>query len=255
MFHIGTSGYSYVHWKKIIKNLNDYSKYLNSVEINNTFYKFPSTNISKKWSKLVDPNFTFTIKINQIFTHFYQLNFDNQKRIKQLKSFFDNLIPIKSQIVCYLFQFNNKFKYNQKNIEKIIYLKSILDKLIKYSEKSNSEKSNFSKNRLAFAFEFRNLDWYVQENADLFNKLDFSLVFWNHGRIETPIFNQKNMYFRLHGTEQNNYCGKYDIQYKKKLVKTIKKFKPQNAFVYFNNVDCQYDGLKDAIEMNKLVNL
>ncbi len=55
--NICTSGYQYDFWqgkfypKELPKNkyLDYYSKYFSCVEINNTFYKFPTIETIKKW--------------------------------------------------------------------------------------------------------------------------------------------------------------------------------------------------------------
>lgn len=66
--HIGTSGWSYEHWKenfypKLVKSANllkYYSSVFSTVEINNTFYRMPKTTTVKKWQQNVPQDFLFS---------------------------------------------------------------------------------------------------------------------------------------------------------------------------------------------------
>lgn len=66
---IGTSGYSYKTWKPsfypadlpVDKFLNFYSQKLPVVEINSTFYRFPSRKVLSAWAAEVGEDFSFVI--------------------------------------------------------------------------------------------------------------------------------------------------------------------------------------------------
>ncbi|MEM7263428.1 MAG: DUF72 domain-containing protein [Planctomycetota bacterium] len=74
---LGTSGYSYPEWKGAFfpeglaadRFLEFYAQHLPSVEINNTFYRFPTPRLFEEWLPLVPPNFTFAVKANLRITH------------------------------------------------------------------------------------------------------------------------------------------------------------------------------------------
>jgi uncharacterized protein YecE (DUF72 family) len=78
---VGTSGYSYKEWKgsfypEDLKNedmLAYYSKKLNAVEINNTFYRLPKKEMLETWSSQVPDNFQFVLKASRKITHFKKL--------------------------------------------------------------------------------------------------------------------------------------------------------------------------------------
>ena len=77
----GTSGFSYSEWKgkfypeKLAapKMLGYYAERLNSVEINNTFYRLPRREILEKWAAQVPPDFAFVLKANRRITHQHRL--------------------------------------------------------------------------------------------------------------------------------------------------------------------------------------
>ena len=62
---IGTSGYQYKHWKgdfypedmPVSKWFDHYSKYFDTVEINNTFYKMADAETFADWRKAAPDNF------------------------------------------------------------------------------------------------------------------------------------------------------------------------------------------------------
>jgi len=78
---IGTSGYSYKEWKGNFypeKFPNDqmlgyYAQRLNSVEINNTFYRLPKETVLETWAGQVPDAFRFSIKASRRITHIKRL--------------------------------------------------------------------------------------------------------------------------------------------------------------------------------------
>lgn len=77
----GTSGYAYPEWKPAFypqelaqKNfLKFYAERLDTVEINNTFYRFPSEKVLQTWRDETPDGFTFAVKATQKITHYGRL--------------------------------------------------------------------------------------------------------------------------------------------------------------------------------------
>jgi uncharacterized protein YecE (DUF72 family) len=73
----GSSGYSYKEWKGSFypSDLPDaamlrfYAERLNAVEINNTFYRMPTSSVMSGWAQQVPDDFVFVIKAPQRITH------------------------------------------------------------------------------------------------------------------------------------------------------------------------------------------
>jgi len=82
-WYVGTSGYSYKEWKGNFypeslpqqDMLRYYGERLPCVEINNTFYRMPRTNVLETWRDSVPDNFRFVVKASQRITH--------RKRLKE----------------------------------------------------------------------------------------------------------------------------------------------------------------------------
>ena len=78
---VGTSGYSYKEWKgtfypeklEAADMLSYYATRLSTVEINNTFYRMPTTALLERWSAQVPDGFTFVLKGAQRITHMRRL--------------------------------------------------------------------------------------------------------------------------------------------------------------------------------------
>ena len=77
----GASGYSFKEWKgsfypadmKPDGMLGFYSARLPTVEINNTFYRMPKTDMLENWVRTTPPAFRFAIKASRRITHFAHL--------------------------------------------------------------------------------------------------------------------------------------------------------------------------------------
>jgi uncharacterized protein YecE (DUF72 family) len=78
---IGTSGFDYKEWKPSFypqdlrkgEFLYFYSRQLNSVEINNTFYRLPSAKSIGSWATATPEEFRFSLKAPRKITHFERL--------------------------------------------------------------------------------------------------------------------------------------------------------------------------------------
>ena len=78
---VGTSGYSYKEWKGSFypadlpdkEMLSSYAGQLPAVEINNTFYRQPTSAVLKSWGEQVPDNFRFVLKASRRITHIKRL--------------------------------------------------------------------------------------------------------------------------------------------------------------------------------------
>ena len=88
---VGTSGYSYKEWKghfypekiKPAEMLAFYSRKLETVEINNTFYRMPRKEMLKSWAGQVPENFSFVLKASRRITHQQRLK-DSRESLSYL---------------------------------------------------------------------------------------------------------------------------------------------------------------------------
>src|SRR4051812_22442808 len=79
--YVGTAGWSYPsgegRWDGVFypdeladkEKLPYYAQFFNAVEINSSFYRPPNPHVARTWADRVSPEFRFTAKLWQKFTH------------------------------------------------------------------------------------------------------------------------------------------------------------------------------------------
>lgn len=168
--HAGTSGYSYPEWKGAFypekglpqsEFLEFYAGKFSTVEINNTFYRFPAKSLLEGWAERTPDDFTFAVKANQGITHRSRLrDADEMTRdfIERCSLLGDKLGPI-------LFQLPPNFKRDDER------LANFLDILPPGRR---------------FAFEFRHESWFDDEVMGLLENANVALCVSEGERLDTP---------------------------------------------------------------------
>lgn len=233
---IGTSGWSYNHWKDIfypkeVKNtdwLSFYSKTFNSVEINNTFYNLPKEDIFESWRESVSPGFVFSVKASRYLTHIRGLRGEKDS----VNLFFKRVAFLQNKLGPILFQLPPKFD------DKDTFKKFL----------------GFLPKHLKIVFEFRNKSWYTKEVFDLLKK--HRCIFCIHDNVQapSPFWTTGNIaYIRMHGAE-GNYSGKYSEKELLLFSERIKGIegKVNEVYCYFNN-DVNGFAVENALLLKKLL--
>jgi len=79
--HIGTSGWSYAHWKGPFypahlpgnRMLEYYAQRFHSVEVNSPFYRLPEKKTLQHWRNSTPDDSPFTVKASRYITHMKKL--------------------------------------------------------------------------------------------------------------------------------------------------------------------------------------
>jgi uncharacterized protein YecE (DUF72 family) len=149
-FYVGTSGYSYTKWRGKFypakfpadEMLGFYSTKFHSVEINNSFYKLPTSAMVKTWASQVPADFRFVMKAPQDITHRKRLSGAK----KSLTSFIKVAKVLKERLGPLFFQLPPNFKKN------VSLLRDFLESL------PAGQRA---------AFEFRHPSWFDEEVFEL----------------------------------------------------------------------------------------
>ena len=216
--YIGTSGWSYPRgegtWKGYfypsgkINELEYYSQYFNTVEINSSFYRPPNPEYASGWAKRVPREFLFTAKLWQKFTHpkMYEEATGNEAVISQadVDLFKHSIEPLykSGKLGALLAQFPPSFKNDD-------FGKQILGAVIR----------TFGEYRLAV--ELRHRSW--SDDADTASYLKEANVSWV--QIDEPKFSSSIStevpltstvsYFRFHGRNAKMWWkGDSETRYK-----------------------------------------
>jgi uncharacterized protein YecE (DUF72 family) len=197
----GTSGFSYKEWRSIFypeelpdkEFLKYYSTRLNSVEIDYTFYRMPSTKTVDAWKHATPSDFRFTLKASQQITHRQRL-----KLPSEALEYFLGVVPgLEERLGIILFQLPPFFRAD---LQKLDLFLSVLPR------------------RILAAFEFRHDSWFVMETYALLRKHNAGLCIHDADDHTTPLeITAPFTYIRLRRSQ-------YDAQTREQWLKHIQQW-------------------------------
>jgi len=203
--HIGTAGWSYPHWNGVVypktyppgfHPLEFLAERFSVVEINSSFYQPLKPEVVKLWMKKVqaNPDFQFTAKLNQRFTHSRDLNENEVAKFKE------GLWPLLRgrKLGAVLMQFPWAFRFTPENREFLIRLRRAF-------------------HEFPLVAEMRHSSWLAEDAIGAF--LDYRIGFCNIDQPEytsamppTASLTNGIGYVRLHGRNPRNSLGAFDRQ-------------------------------------------
>ena len=211
------------------KYLAYYGEHFSTVEINNTFYRLPSSNAVENWERQVPNEFIFSVKASGYITHRKRLNVEEDS----LSLFCERVKLLKEKLGPILFQLPPSFKSNPERLE--IFLRS-LDPNLKH------------------VFEFRHDSWFNDDVYDLLKKHQIGLCITDlGGHLSPEVVTGGLVYIRLHGPRQA-YSGTYGKQKLKEWNHKIQKWATNSleVFCYFDNDEKGY-ALQDAMALKEML--
>ena len=200
---VGTAGWSYPHWNGVVypktyppgfHPLEFLAERFNVVEINSSFYQSLKPEIVKLWMRKVqsNPNFQFTAKLNQRFTHSRVLE------EAEIETFKDGLWPLLRgrKLGAVLMQFPWAFRFTPENREFLIRLRRAF-------------------HEFPLVAEMRHSSWLAEDAIGTF--LDYHIGFCNIDQPQytsamppTAYLTSGIGYVRLHGRNPRNSLGALD---------------------------------------------
>ncbi|MGB9797232.1 MAG: DUF72 domain-containing protein [bacterium] len=260
VFYIGTSGYSYGHWRGVFyppdlpqtKWLEHYSKFFNTVELNVTFYRLPLVSTFKSWRLRTPQDFTFALKGSRFITHIKKLGDCSEP----LELFLDRVEEMGEKGRVILWQLPPRFKCDSEKLKSFCQLLS----------------SHPKGKRYLHAFEFRDRSWFCDDVYKILKEHNFSLALADWPFIletkgkpqEVGIIKYKApkitveetadfLYIRRHGAVAlyaSNYSEaelQRDAMYIREWLKADK-----DVYIYFNN-DAYGYAVENALYLKKLL--
>lgn len=236
---IGTSGWHYPHWRgpfypeqySSAKMLEFYTARLDTVEINNSFYKLPSDETFQSWRASTPRDFRFSVKASRFITHNKKLK-DPQNA---LDKFFPPVTELREKLGPILFQLPPKWRVNLERLEEFL---SVLPK----------------GKRWRYAFEFREPSWLNEHTYDVLRRHNAAFCIYELAGFRTEnILTADWVYIRLHGPE-GKYQGSYTTaqlsDWAERIVSWSQKLR--SVYVYFDNDQAGY-AVQNAIALNTLL--
>ena len=222
---LGTCGWSYPEWegkfylKGEKRKLHVYSNIFKTVEIDSTFYCYPSKRTVIGWLRYSPPNFIFSAKLPKVITHDKKLGLLGKIK-NDLDNFQDLMRPLQvhGKLGCLLIQLPPSYTFNLENLREFFEL---LDP------------------RFNFAVEFRNLTWIRDETYSLLREYKIAYTIVDEPLLPPEVqLTADFAYFRWHGRGQKPW---FDYKYSEEEIDPwIPKVKQTSKTVkivygYFNN--------------------
>ncbi len=234
---IGTSGWHYKHWRetfypaklKAADMLSYYAEHLDTVEINNSFYRLPTADAVRSWVRNTPPGFLFAVKASRYITHNRKLNDPAgsfAKFMDMAEGFGEKLGPI-------LFQLPPKWNVNAERLRE--FLKAL--------PRGNR-----------YAFEFRHPSWLTEQVYEILHQFNAALCIYEIAGFQSPVkLTADFTYLRLHGPGEKAYQGKYSADTLRRWADEIAKWQVDRCqvYVYFDNDQSGY-AVQDAVELTEL---
>ena len=259
--YIGTAGWAYPHWNGVVyprtqaavsHPLDLVSKHLSTVEINSSFYQCLKPEVVKLWMKKVEehPDFLFTAKLHQRFTH------ERILQESEIAVFKEGLWPLLrgGKLGALLMQFPWSFRFTPENQDFFIRLRRAF-------------------HEFPLVAEMRHNSWITEESTGTF--LDYRVGFCNidqpaytRAMPPTSLLTSDVGYVRLHGRNPKNSLGAYDRTAARmrqhdylypetelaewaKRIESVQRFS-ERTFVVFNN-DAAGKSFVNALQLSAMM--
>jgi uncharacterized protein YecE (DUF72 family) len=237
-FHIGCSGWFYWRWRggfypetlPTSEWFSSYAAHFKTVEINASFYSWPTEATVKTWVKQAgDQDFIYTVKVCELITHIKRFE-DTQTLVKDFGLIADLL---GSRMGCFLFQLPPSVHYSAPRLKEIL-------RQLDHTRRN--------------VVEFRHASWW---NDDVFTAFrETGTIFCSCSGPRLPdelVRTADDIYLRFHGTKQW-YRHDYSEEELRVWSERIQESCAKRVWVYFNN---DYEGYapKNAHLLSSLLSI
>lgn len=238
--HIGTSGWSYKHWKGIFypnemspaDYIGFYANHFSVSELNGSFYKLPTQKTVQQWLTKVPDDFLFCPKMSRYLTHMKKLHDPEEP----LQRFFNIFEPVKERLGPILIQLPDNVRFNEAVVTP-------------FYELLHSDYADYR-----FAMEVRDASWFSEESLSLMKKHKVTLVFAQSGRF--PYYEEitaKDIFIRFHGPDSlysSSYSDDVLREYASKFCEWVRQ--GHHVWAFFNN-DVGGHALHNGAKLKQLV--
>jgi len=190
---VGCSGWQYKHWRgdfypaelPTSRWFEQYVRVFDTVEINNSFYRWPAPETFEKWRAQAPPGFQYAVKASRFLTHMKKLK-DPKEPIERT---FENVQHLGRHLGPVLYQLPPRWGLNLERLEHFLLTLPA---------------------RRLHAIEFREPSWYVDSVFDLLRAYKVALCLHDMQGSSTGMRQVGPfVYVRFHfGTQK--YGGRYD---------------------------------------------
>lgn len=237
LVHVGTSGWHYGHWRGPFypenlpkpRMLGWYTRHFDTVEINNSFYRLPTTEALARWCRETPREFCFAVKASRYITHNHKLKDPEQSSEK----FFSQMARLGRRLGPILFQLPPSWKLNLERLEEFL---------------------GTLPRRRRYVFEFRNLTWNVPAVYEALRRHNAAFCIFELAGFQSPLqITAEFTYMRLHGPG-GAYQGSYSLEQLKTWRSRIRTWRTelQHIFVYFDNDQFGF-AAQNAVQLKRML--
>jgi uncharacterized protein YecE (DUF72 family) len=223
-FYVGCSGWFYWKWRGLFypdrmptgEWFNHYAAEFDTVEINASFYSWPTISNVKAWRRqAAGRKFTYTVKVCELITHIKK--FRGTKALVKDFGIIADLLG--ERMGCFLFQLPPSYHYSKPR------LKSILSQL-------DPVRRN--------VVEFRHKSWWNETVYKAFREAGAIFCSCSGPRLPDELVKTADeVYVRMHGPERW-YRHDYSSDELRTWADRIKASGAKRAWIYFNNDNDAY---------------
>lgn len=232
---VGTSGYVYEHWWGSFypedlppaERFAYYAARLDTVEINNTFYRLPSETVVARWRDAAPEEFLYAFKASRYITHRKRL-LPSERYPRAVGDLLDRLAPLGDKLGPVLFQLPPQMPLD------LPRLRAFLRRMPQ-------------REGVRVVFEFRHPSWHVPEVFDLLGEHGVAFCMHDFGGKPTPReVTARTVYVRFHGWRKP-YRDLYGPHRLASWAKRIEAWRDvgHDVYAYFNNDEAAY-AVQDA---------
>lgn len=198
-----------------------YSDIYDTVEINSTFYGFPSQETVENWYLTVPETFRFSVKLNRMFSHDQPLVI-NGETVRNLNQFLASTALLKEKLSWYLLQLPPGLAADAEALNS--YLAFLRDSMQAHRIQAD------------LAVEFRHPTWYADWSRKALHSFGAVQVIssspgkWPLVWVKQP----KANYIRLHGLHKM-YHSFYSHEELRSMTEWLSQTSGTDAWIYFDN--------------------
>ena len=219
--YIGCSGFSYKEWKDVFyppklpsrEWFNYYSERFSTLELNVSFYKFPTLKTLLLWHEKSPEHFIFSVKAPQLITHYKQMKECTSLLVDFYTVCRDGLLD---KLGPLLFQFPARFVFSEER----------LDRIVKQLDPA-----------FLNVVEFRDKSWWNEKVGNALAAANIAFCGQSFPNLPDDVVRTANfLYYRFHGIPDLYYSKYNEEEIKEKADQVLAQSEAlQSAFVYFNN--------------------
>jgi uncharacterized protein YecE (DUF72 family) len=243
---VGTSGWTYDDWSgpfypegvKGPERLSYYATRFDTVEVNASFYRFPTGPMVEAWNRRLAPGFHMVLKGHRQITHRSKLRGCQEA----LAAFLKRASPLRTLRVL-LWQLPPSLHRDAGRLEEFLTLLRV-----------ESRDSDASRQMVRHAVEFRHDSWWDEETAGVLSRHGAAFVTLSHPRLPEDVVPTTDLlYLRFHGKGQRLYDHDYsDAELFAWCERLAPHLPDRSLYAFFNN-DWHANAPRNAARLRELL--